>query len=67
MKGQGHSCLIYNGMQAVFDADEVVSEIRGIYSQGIELLGFKPLSELQDYYNVGAVSSSFLNIIANIA
>lgn len=53
---RGLSQLFWFIIQAVFDADEVASEIRGIYDQGLELLGFKPLSELQDYYNVGALS-----------
>jgi hypothetical protein len=30
----------------------VANEIRGLFSQGIEILGFKPLSHLQDYHNV---------------
>ncbi|KAF5830756.1 hypothetical protein DUNSADRAFT_14076 [Dunaliella salina] len=38
-------------IQAIFSSEEVVHELRGLFGQGIELLGFKPLSKLEDYHN----------------
>ena len=43
----------YGGEKIVFEEEEIVN-IKGLFSEGIELLGFKPESFLKPYYSIHA-------------